>query len=199
MIDDAEAEGLAAWALRVAGLDDDAPPRLLDVARALDVEVLEAPLRTRGALARVAGRWRACLRPGLRPPERRWVLAHELAERLLAADGYDDVDVELAAARVGAALLGPRRWAAAGPATLPAWLALGEAARLGPWWAALRRAEASGRPTVLVTPRAARARGEPWGWPPPAELAALARRGRLPPGLRRERLPGGAVALVVDG
>lgn len=130
------------------------------------------------------GRDLILVRPRLPPERRREVLFHELAEVRLARIGYDKQDVEARANQLGAALVAPRLPFRATVAHVGR--RFGELARIfiaTEALVAIRYGEATGRPTVVLTPTRVHVRGDDNAWPPEPVLRALAKTNRLPPGI----------------
>lgn len=184
-MDQADVEGLAAWAYRTAGVDDDAPVSPLELARKVlrsDVPIHRFHgLRTPTALARVGEEWRIYVRNRLTPRAMAWLTAHEVAEYILRIEGYRGADVETVADQVAAALRCPRRaYLRALRACGTDWPELAAAFGTSQSSAVLRWGEVTGEPVLLVAPaHPPRPRGEPYLWPA---------RGSSGPGIVRERL-----------
>ena len=181
MIDfDAEAEAL----LSSQGLDPYRPqnPELLaccvlGARNVLSVPGLRVPARLRDGVLE--------LNPRSLPRSRRWLCAHELAERHLERLRFASEWVEHAADRLAGAFIAPR------PALQ---LALRAHGRHLPTLAAvfqttqsvmaLRLGEVTGSPLALVTPRKVHVRGEEWAWGSERAVRRLAA-GALPATLER--------------
>src|SRR5690606_673439 len=146
-------EGLADWAYRAAGLDEDTPAaplvlagRLLDGGAALPVEVCPG-LRARAALARVGASWRVYVRRRVYGSTLRWLVAHELAEWLLRCEGCRSERVEGLADALAARLIAPRRAAARALRAGLDFPELADAFDVTQSCAVLRRGEVEGTPT----------------------------------------------------
>lgn len=130
------------------------------------------------------GRDIVLVRPGLATERRRQVLFHELAEVRLARIGYQERDVEARADQLGAALVAPRIAFRAAVASVGR--RFGELARIfiaTEALVAIRYGEVTSRPTVVLTPTRVHVRGDDNAWPPEPVLRAIAKAGRLPPGI----------------
>jgi hypothetical protein len=189
MLWDVDIEGEAEGILSAEGFALDEPPDLEILARCIvgcsrvvDARGLRVPAQYLHEIRTIQ------LRPGMSPRRRRYLLAHELAERHLVLHCYERDDVERLADSIAAAIVLPRRAMRA---------AVGEVGRhllelsdlLGASQSvvALRLGEVTGSPLALVTPRRVHVRGEPWEWPSEAELRQLAR-GPLPEGMERDEV-----------
>jgi hypothetical protein len=186
-MDQADIEGLAAWAYRRAGLEDDAPASPLELASRLlgnRVQVYRfSGLKAPAALARVESDWRIYVRGRLTSRALLWLTAHELGEYLLRLEHYEGPDAEQAADRLAAALRAPRRaYQRVARFRGAAWSDLAAAFRTSESSAALRWAEVTGDPVALIAPkRPIRTRGADFMWPNPIPRKA-------PHGLVRETL-----------
>jgi hypothetical protein len=161
-------EGDAGAMLRLAGLDDDAPPSMDDLAvRLLGHAPQRAPrraIRGEGALARIGDDWRVYVAADVTAERARWVVGHELAHwwhrvHIRAPESERRCDA------LGAMLAAPRR------AMLRAVRLEGHAVtrlavrlRVPQALALLRLGEIVERPVALVRP-APIARGGPFPWP----------------------------------
>lgn len=182
---EAEAEGI----LRGAGFDPWDPPTIEQLAHAVCDRVvahhgLSSPARWVGATREL---W---VNPRLGPRRRAFAVAHELAERHLAEQGYEGEDIERRANALGAALLVPA------PALRTALRVVGrrlpdlaDAFDVSQSIVALRLGEVTGTPLALVLERRVAIRGEPFEWPAPARLVAIAGgQESVPDGVEVERI-----------
>lgn len=162
----ADLEGLAEWAYRAAHLPDDQPASGLELTqRLLGGHVLRVHGETSGRLVQNAEGFDIHIRPGWSPTQARWLVAHELAEWILARDGYRETDTETVADALAARLIAPHR---AIRRALGCGLDVAELAEVfGATQSCLllRQAEVSGEPTALVTPARIYVRGSEWAWP----------------------------------
>lgn len=153
--------------------------------------VSEDWLRGGGTIARVGPRWRIYLRRGLAAESARFILLHELGHHCLGMGADEDLCDALAAR-----LLAPRQ------AFLRATRELGVTrkdcaaenyAHLAEWFvcshsfAAMRFAEVTGEPLVLLSQQRVRVRGTAFSWPSERALRELVR-SSTPPGLRKSCL-----------
>lgn len=155
MMDTGDLEGVAMLAFRAAGGDDNDPPALQQITKALGLRVLTGPtklLSGDACYARVNGEERIYRRARLSPVRARFATAAEVGEVLLRREGYRGADIEDCSNYIGAAIVCPRRMfaRAAGYG-----LNLTElAAEFGATQTlvALRRAELLAEPRAVVTP-----------------------------------------------
>lgn len=182
MLTEREIEALAEEAIRAAGFDPADLPDAVRLARRLVGPVrtfAPACLPGDAVLARVGGERRIYVRGRLPPIRLRWAVLHECAEALLEGGGYRERDVEVVADRLAASLGVPRPAARkACRQRGPEWRQLALDFRTTQSCAALRFGEVTGWPTLLVTPKSVRDRGEPYHWPSNEEL------------LTRRKIPG---------
>ncbi|HSC85857.1 MAG TPA: ImmA/IrrE family metallo-endopeptidase [Polyangiaceae bacterium] len=178
-------EGEARWMLRRAGIEDDEPPPILELARrVVGLRVEQVPHRALpgdGQLATLHGERRIYVRTGLPPARLRWAIAHELGHLALSLDSGSPENEDLANA-FAAALLAPRRaYQLALNETGPSYT------RLARWFitsescAALRFGEVTDTPLALVAPTRVRVRGAEFCWPLEPTVARI-------PGVRRATL-----------
>ncbi len=165
-----EIEGEVRWVFDHLGIDDEAPPPILEVAKKLTgTPVLTVPFRVLhgdGQLAKVNGEARIYVRSGLTPKRLRWAVAHELGHHILKLDS-STLENEDAVNAFAAALLVPRRafqlaLRETGPklsyTKLARWFATTESC------AALRFGEVVDVPLALFAPTRTRMRGPEFGW-----------------------------------
>lgn len=189
----ADIEGTADALYRAAGFDTTEPIAPMRLARSLlgDGAVLtvrNVSLPGDAVLVRVGADWRIYLRAGASLERRRFAVAHELAEWHLARTGYRENDREEIADALGAALLAPRQlFLRFQRHTGARWPALAHALATSETCVALRHGEVTGEPLAVVAPRTLRVRGDDFVWPDAEQLRRLVA-GRLPEGLRRDRL-----------
>lgn len=162
-------EGLAVATYEEAGRDPADPISMFRLARLLhgpDAIVRAASMMSNAANFKHHGKHRFALKAGLSPQRSNHVLGHELGHPILAREGYTEPDLELACDYLGGALMAPR------PAVRQLRFSFGddyqeisEAVCATHTWAALRVAEVTRTPTVVVAPHSVRVRGAEWGWP----------------------------------
>jgi len=139
-------------------------------------------MRHSAAVARIGDVWRIYIRSDLTERERNFSIAHELAEWLIARRGLGDADTEQSADAMAAAILVPKPFALKACGVRGAkWSQLARDFRASESCAALRYGEVTGEPLVLLTPRCARERGQPYPWPP---NECLKKPGKIP-GIRK--------------
>jgi len=181
-------EGEAESILRGAGFDPADPPDVEQLAAAITRVVahhgISAPARF------VASTGELWLNPRLSPRRRAFSIAHELAERHLARSAYEGDDVEARANAIGAALLVPAPALRVAIRSVGRRLAdLAEVFDVSQSIVALRLGEVTGSPLALVMDRRVAVRGEPFAWPSPARLVAIAGgREAVPEGVTVERI-----------
>lgn len=188
-MDGADLEGLAEWAYRAAGLDDETPVSGLELAERLlagGAPVSRCVGGKAARLTRTGSGWRIAARPGLSLPDVRWLVAHELAEWLLERDGYRGDDAEAVADGLAARLIAPRRAMQAALRWGLTVTELADAFGATQSCVLLRQAEVAGAPTALVTPVRVYVRGDVWAWPNESEVRRLVIEPR--PGLAKVRL-----------
>lgn len=154
--------------------------------------VIEVPgLRTPAELSTVNYKPVIAVKAHLPPRALRWALLHELSEWHLQQLDYREEDVERVAESLTAAIALPRdAYRAAVRRCGPAFEQLSLDFDTAQTCCALRFGEVTGTPTLVGSPSAVRARGEPWGWP--QDEGEARRFLRLPalPGLARAQLDG---------
>lgn len=200
-----EFEGMAEALLREGGQGDEGAPRLAAlVASLLGPDGLEyAPTSLPGdaALVRIRDTWRIYVRRKLPVERRAFAIAHELAEWWLRVrERYDGDDAEIVADYTGAAIMTPRRaFARSLRDHGDDFPELAADFRTTETHVALRQAELTGQPRVVVSPLLVRVRGpEDWVWPAEATLRGwVSKRGSLP-GIRKVRLTDDPRRFVLD-
>lgn len=190
-MDQADIEGIAVAAVERGGLDPTEPVNPVTLARRLGVRVLAAHwpgMNGAAVLATVCGEPRIYIHPRSCGPRGAHAVAHELAH----AVGIDDEDL---ADRLAAALVAPQPGALrACRAVGPSYHLLGAALGLESHAAALRHAEVTGTPTLVIGKRL-RVRGDAYGWPTAdGALRGLAK--AVPRGLFRQRVDGRVIVRV---
>jgi IrrE N-terminal-like domain len=196
---DHEGNALAIYAEAHENPSDPQGPFVL--AESLGVRIrYDAPRMLRpAAFAVVNGEEMIFLRRKLSDAQERFLIYHELAERLLRKSG--DELTELSCVQLAACLRMPppafRQLVRVVGFDLPKLAAPWCASETG---AALRWLETTGTPGVVVTPGDIRVRGEEWAWPDEGELRRLARARNLPAGLRKVHIRDrrGAVVLMAE-
>ncbi len=186
MLWDVDIEGEAEGILEAEGFTLDEPPDVEALARCIvgcacvvEARGLRVPAQYVHATRTIQ------LRPGMSPRRRRYVLAHELAERHLVLHCYEREDVERLADGIAAAIVLPRRAVQDAVRGVGRHLLeLSELLGASQSVVALRLGEVTGSPLALVTPRHVHVRGEEFGWPDEEGLRRLAR-GALPAELER--------------
>lgn len=202
LMESGDLEGDALCIYAEAGLDPAEPVSAHDLAHALlgrgGVRYARGLLVGAKYQSLPDGREWIFVRPGLPLHVESLKILHEVAERHFARARRVDEDLEVLCDQLAYRLRMPRPLYRELVATVgPDWRELSR-----PWGAseaasALRYLEVTGTPGVVITPRAARARGEEWAWPDEAELRRLARARHLPAGVERRSMRGGVVLMAV--
>jgi hypothetical protein len=202
LVEQLELEGIAAALLREGGEDGDEAPDLACVVTTLlgpNAVGFSHAVPGDGALVPVGDGWLIQVRHRLPGDRHAFVVAHELAEWWMRVrEKYDGPDVENCANYIAAAIMAPRRaFQLALRAVGSDFVLLADEFGISESHAALREAEVTGRPRVLVSPALVRTRGDDaFVWPDEGTLRAWARGAR--PGLRRTQLQDDPRRIVLD-
>jgi hypothetical protein len=167
----ADIEGDVSWLFQEAGVDEDEPTNVVELAQ----RCLGGVDRVRFVSARhlyrdsdfrvIDGHPTIFVKDGLPLVRMYFGVAHELGEYRQYRRGHRGEDGEMLANLIGAGVLAPRR---AVQAAVHLGMTLKDMAagfHITQTCAALRLGEATGRPVAVVAPKGVRIRGEEWGWP----------------------------------
>lgn len=171
----AEAEGVATWILRRAGVDPDDAVSTRAVARGLGISVRRERQLARGSIVYLRGEARIYVHPRLTPQREEWVIGHELGHWARPEVERSEHEERMCDA-IGAALVAPRAAVARIARQIGHRVhAVAELLHVEQSLALLRIGEVTGRSVILLrSPAIARGDAFEWGETPRALPRSIA-------------------------